>query len=327
MQPIVTLTVNPSIDIITQIAHVAPNRKLRCEAPQYTPGGGGIHVSRAIKRLGGETLAIYPAGGLNGRLLANLLDHEQIAHHPIIVNEFSRENLIIEEETSNSHYHFIMPGSTLQNSEWQQCLEALAAVDPSPEYIVASGTLAPGVPQDFYARVAKTASDCNARLLLNTTGEAILSVLDHGIFLLKLSMRDLQAITQQEIDDEQGQERALMQFIEKNHTKIAVLSLGKAGALVASHRGTHRLRAPSVPVKSDVGAGDSLLAGIVLKLAQRESLKKALCYGIAAGTATVMVPDSELCRLEDVEKLYTRILREESTIEIPDISDVPNIRR
>lgn len=327
MQAIVTLTVNPSIDISTHVEYVVNNRKLRCQSPCYTPGGGGVHVSRAIKRLGGETLAVYPAGGLNGRLFGDLLNREQITHHPIIVNEFTRENLIIEEDVSGNQYHFLMPGSTLEETEWQQCLDDITALEPSPDYIVASGSLAPGMPKDFYARAAQTASDCNARLLLNASDEEFLPALQHGIFLLKLSMRELQAVTEETIANEEGQEEALMQFVKKNQTEIVVLSLGKAGVLVASQLGPHRVRAPSVPVKSEVGAGDSLLAGIALKLAQGESLKKAFCYGVAAGTATVMSPDTELCRAEDVEELYTRILHEQSTIEVPDLSDIPNIRR
>jgi 6-phosphofructokinase 2 len=312
------------------VEQVISNRKLRCETPLYRPGGGGINVSRAIKRLGGDSVALYPVGGTNGDILTHLLDEEGVRHHPVPVKGPIRENLLIEEKSSSEHYHCIMPGPQLDESEWNQCLEELSSIEPKPDYIVGSGSLASGVPDDFYARLAEIASDLEARFVLNTSGEALSPAVENGVYLLKLTMRTLRELTGEEIKDEEAQEQSAMQIIANGQSDIVVVSLGKAGALIASAKGTERWRAPSVSEKSDVGAGDSMVAGIVLKLAGDESLDKAVCFGLAAGTATVMTPGAELCRPEDVEELYDKMVQEEfacQKLEVPDMSNVPNIRR
>jgi 6-phosphofructokinase 2 len=201
---------------------------------------------------------------------------------------------------------------------------------PKPDYIIGSGSLAPGVPEDFYARLAEVAAELEARFVLNTSGKALTLAVEKGVYLLKLTVRTLQELTGQAIEDEKAQEQATMQFIANGPSKIVVVSLGKAGAVIASEKGTERWRAPSVSEKSEVGAGDSMLAGLVLKLAGNEPLRKAVCFGIAAGTAAVMTPGAELCRLEDVEELYEKMLQEEfvfQELKLPDMSDVPNIGR
>jgi 6-phosphofructokinase 2 len=330
MKSIVTVTINPTIDISTKVEQVVSNRKLRCEAPLYGPGGGGINVSRAIKRVGGDSIALYPLGGANGEILKHLLDEEGIRQHPVPVKGPIRENLIIEEKSSSDHYHFIMPGPQLDKSEWEQCLEELSSMQPKPDYIVGSGSLAPGVPEDFYARVAEIASEIEARFVINTSGKALSLAIGKGVYLLKLTIRTLQELVGQEIEDEQAQELSAMQFIKNGQSEIVVVSLGKAGALLASQKGIERLRAPNVSEKSEVGAGDSMIAGIVLKLAGDESLHKAVYFGVAAGSAAVMTPGTELCRSEDVEKLYDKMIQEKFTfqeLKLPDMSDVPNIRR
>jgi 6-phosphofructokinase 2 len=330
LKTIVTVTPNPTIDISTSVEQVVSNRKLRCESPLYRPGGGGINVSRAMKRLGGDSLTLYPVGGANGDILKHLLDEEGIQQQPVPVKGPIRENLIIGEKLSGDHYHFIMPGPQFEESEWNRCLEELSSIEPKPDYIVGSGSLAPGVPEDFYARVAEIASELEARFIINTSGEALSLAVRSGVYLLKLTMQTLQELTGEEIEDEEAQEHVAKQLIETEQSEIVVVSLGKAGALIASQQGIDRLRAPSIPEKSDVGAGDSMVAGIVLKLAEDESLRKAVSFGLAARTATVMTPGAELCHLEDVEELYDKMIQEESGVhelKLPDTSDIPNIRR
>jgi 6-phosphofructokinase 2 len=281
-----------------------------------------------MKRLGGDSVALYPVGGANGDILQHLLDEEGIQQHPVSVQGSVRENLIIEETSSSDHFHFSMPGPQLEESESNRCLEELFSIEPKPNYIVGSGSLAPGVSEYFYARLAEIAAELDARFIINTSGEALALAVGKGVYLLKLTRRILQELTGQGIEDEKIEEHSAMQFIENGQSEIVVVSHGKAGALIASHKGPERLRAPSVTEKSDVGAGDSMVAGIVLKLAEGESLRKAAYFGLAAGAATVMVPDAELCRRENVEEFYEKMIQEElHQLKLPDTSDLPNIHR
>lgn len=311
MQRVVTLTVNPTIDKSAKIEHVAADRKLRCEPPRHEPGGGGVNVSRAIKRLGGDSVALYPTGGPLGQMLNDLLDQEEVRCHPVPIEGMTRENLTVLEETSGRQFRFGMPGPTLQEEEWQQCLDELAAMAPKPAYIVASGSLPPGAPQDFYARVASLGKDNGSRVIVDSSGEALSAAARTGVYLLKPNMRELAQLAGHKIEGESQQESVAQDLIKNGCAEVVVVSLGAAGALLASEAGLVRLRAPTVQIVSKIGAGDSMVAAIVLALVRGKSLENAVRFGIAAGAAAVMTPGTELCRREDTEALYERILAQE----------------
>jgi 6-phosphofructokinase 2 len=308
MQKIVTLTVNPAIDKSAEIDHVAADRKLRCEAPRHEPGGGGINVSRAIRRLGGNSLALYPAGGTLGQMLDDLLDQEKVNYRSVSIEGMTRENLTVFEKSDGRQFRFGMPGPTLREEEWQCCLDELAKIEPKPAYIIASGSLPPGVPQDFYARVASLGKDSGSRVVVDSSGEALSAAARAGVYLLKPNMRELAHLAGHKIESELEQERVAQDLITNGNAEVVVVSLGAAGALLASAIGLARLRAPTVKIVSKIGAGDSMVAGIVLALVRGENLENAVRFGIAAGAAAVMTPGTELCRREDAEKLYERIL-------------------
>jgi 6-phosphofructokinase 2 len=309
---IVTITMNPAIDTGSSVVHVIPERKLSCSIPRHEPGGGGINVSRAIKKLGGESLALYPAGGSYGQMLRNLLDAEGLNHHLVPINGSTRENFTIFEESSGQQFRFGMPGPPIQDAELELILEVLTTIDPKPDYIVASGSLTPGVPKDFYANMARIAKELNARTIVDTSGEGLQAAVRAGVYLLKPNMNELRTLAKQEIKDESQQVEVARGIIENGQSEIVVVSLGAAGALMVSKEGCERFRAPIVPIRSKVGAGDSMLAGIVLSLAQGKSMQDAVRFGIAAGSAAVMTPGTELCRREDTERLYERMISDNS---------------
>lgn len=310
MQTIATLTMNPAIDKSSSVDRVVAEHKLRCEPPRHEPGGGGINVSRAIHNLGGESMAFYPAGGPTGQILKELLEKEGINHHPVPIGNWTRENLIVLEDTSGQQFRFGFPGPTLQESEWQQCLDALSGLDPQPAYVVASGSLPSGVPDDFYTRVARLANALGARMVLDTSGKALRMAADEGVYLLKPNLRELSALVGHELKDQATQENAAMKIVNDGQSEVVVVSLGAEGALMASRDGCVRLSTPKVPIESKVGAGDSMVAGIILALARGNSLRQAVCFGVAAGTAAVMTSGTELCRREDTEQLYAQMTTE-----------------
>ncbi|MFO8011550.1 MAG: 1-phosphofructokinase family hexose kinase [Dehalococcoidia bacterium] len=307
MKTIVTLTLNPAIDKSSVIERVYPEVKLRCAPPAYDPGGGGINVSRAIKRLGGESVAIYPAGGTTGELLRGLMDGEGIEHKPVSIEALTRENFTILETSTDQQFRFVMPGVPLKEAEWQECLNRLKAIRPEPGYIVASGSLPLDVPDDFYARVSEVARAIGARLVVDTSGESLKKALKAGVYLIKPNTREIAELGDKEVGNEGEAYAVAKEIVERGESELVVASLGAGGALLASKEGCVRLRAPVVPIISKVGAGDSMVGGMVLKLAEGWSPEEAARYGIAAGAAAVMTPGTELCRLEDTERLYESI--------------------
>lgn len=305
---IVTLTMNPAIDVSTSVGQVVAEHKLRCASPTYEAGGGGINVSRAIRRLGGESTAVYATGGPTSQTLKQLLHDEGVEHTPLSIAGTTRENFTALDESSGQQYRFIMPGPVFHEQEWQRCLEALGNRSPKPDYLVASGSLPLGVPADFFARVTEIGKTLEARVVVDTSGKALTLAAQAGVYLLKPNMNELQSLAGEEIENEAQLEQVARNIIHHGRCEVLVVSLGAAGALMVTRDALERFRAPTVAIKSKVGAGDSMVAGLVLSLARGKTLREAMLFGVSAGAAAVTTPGSELCRREDTERLYRHLL-------------------
>lgn len=301
---IVTLTINPAVDKSTYVDELMPDNKLRCDAPIFEPGGGGINVSRAIKRMGGESLAYYLAGGSTGNVLCQLLDKEGLTHIPIPSIKWTRENFAVTERSTDRQYRFGMPGSEIPEEEWKYSLIKLEKTSPKPEYIVASGSLPRGVPNDYYARVATIAKNMGARLILDTSGEALKKAAGIGVYLLKPNISELAKLAGKESLEEHEREGFAQQLVRDGMCEVMVVSMGAQGAMLVTKDQIEYVAPPEIKPKSTVGAGDSMVAGMVFTLAQGWPLCEVIKYGVAAGTATTMTPGSELCNKEDIEEIY-----------------------
>jgi 6-phosphofructokinase 2 len=308
MGAIVTLTMNPALDVSTSVPYVLPDRKLRCQAPTYEPGGGGINVARAIRKLGGEALACFPVAGPAGQLLTQLLEAEGVPQRPVPVAGWTRENLNVLEEVSGRQFRFCMPGPPLGETEWPAFLDWLRQLRPPPAFVVASGSLPPGVPPDFYARVAATVRELGSRLVLDTSGAALAHATDAGVYLLKPSLHEFRTLMGEPDVDEAQLASLGATVVKRGWCEILVLSLGAGGALWVTASESERLAAPAVPIRSSVGAGDSMVAGIVLAVSRGRPLREAVRLGVAAGAAAVMNPGTALCRRDDVERLYSQVI-------------------
>jgi 6-phosphofructokinase 2 len=307
---VVTITINPALDKITGISQVVPNKKLRCNLPKHEAGGGGINVSRAIKRLGGKSIAIFPCGGPNGEILKSKLEEEKIDYITTAIEKQTRENITIFEGDSNHQYRFIMPGPTLSEKEWQKTFEEIKKLDPPPDYIVASGSTPNGVPKDFYKQIAELANKLESKLIVDTSGKQLKLAAKAGLYMLKPNMRELGTLAGNEIESEAHQKQAAREIVETGNAEVVVVSMGAGGALLVTKDYMEHIRTPTVPIRSKLGAGDSMVAGIVFSLAKGKSIREAVMYGVAAGAAAVMTPGIELCNKPDTDKLYENLLED-----------------
>ena len=305
MAAIVTLTMNPALDIATSTDRVEPTHKLRCSMPRYDPGGGGINVARAVHALGGEAVAVFPAGGAAGEMIRYMLNQQDVPHHAIAISGFTRESLAVEERRTGRQFRFLLPGPVISESDQERCLDKLALATAEATYIVASGSLPLGVPADFYARIAKLAQSLGKRFILDTSGAALKQA-GRGIYLLKPSLRELGDLVGSEIRTEREQEQAAREIIEQGRSEVIVVSLGDQGALLVTAGRAERFAAIPVEASGSVGAGDSTLAGIMVSLCRGLELGEAVRYGMAAGAAALLGSGTELCRRSDVERLYAR---------------------
>jgi 6-phosphofructokinase 2 len=306
MARIVTITFNPCIDKSTTIDALVPEKKLRGSLPRFEPGGGGLNVARAIKKLGGDALAIYPSGGYSGKFLQKLVEHEGITSKVVEIRNHTRENLIVMDRSTNQQYRFGMPGPQIEESEWMQCLQ-LVEQEKDAAFIVASGSLAVGMPLDIYARIGAIARKNGAKLIVDTSGDALKQAVNEGVYLIKPNLAELSSLVGREEVVADMVDDVAMELINQGKCEAMVVSLGAAGAMLVSRDEVIQMVPPVVKRRSTVGAGDSMVAGMVLCLSQGRSLKDALRFGIACGTAATLNEGTELCHKADVEKLYPMV--------------------
>ena len=302
MTKVVTLTMNPALDVAASVNSVAPEIKLRCGPPRFHPGGGGINVSRALRFLGGASSAVYAAGGHTGTMLTQLLAGEGIDCHPVTIAGITRESFVVYEDSTTLQYRFTLPGPELAAEEWIACLETV--FDLSPDYLVASGSLPAGVPLEFYGEITRYAREYDIRVILDTAGDALNHAVGKGVFLIKPNLRELELLAGERIGDEAQIKMAGRRLIAEGLAEVLVVSIGARGAVLITEDGFRHFHAPVVPIASKVGAGDSMVGGIVAALAAGRGLTDAVRFGVASGSAAVMTPGTQLCRRDDACRLY-----------------------
>ncbi|CPR12157.1 phosphofructokinase, PfkB [Mycobacterium bohemicum DSM 44277] len=300
---IVTLTMNPALDITTSVEVVRPTDKLRCSATRYDPGGGGINVARVAHVLGGSVFAVFPAGGSHGGHMTRLLSDAGVPFAEIPIRAATRESFTVNETSSGEQYRFVLPGPHLSPHEQGRCLQELRIAARSSEFVVASGSLPPGVPTDFYQRVADMCGQLGVRLILDTSGGGLRQV-SSGVFLLKASLRELRECVGRPLDTEAEQLAAARELIERGRAEVVLVSLGAAGALLATGHAAQRFPSIPMPSGSGVGAGDAMVGAIAVGLCRGWPLVKSVALGVAAGAAMLMTPGTAVCPRAEVERLF-----------------------
>lgn len=288
-----------------------PEKKLRCSEPVYEPGGGGINVARAIKKLGGKATALYMAGGYTGKAFTELLNKEGVDSILAEIKENTRENLVVYEVSTNQQYRFGMPGPSILKQEWEQCLAHLENIKEA-DFIIVSGALPPGIPIAVYSEIVSIAGRMNAKLIVDTSGEALMEAVQAGLYLIKPNLAELSSLLGKEDLNIERVDEAAKEVINKWKCEVVVVSMAAAGAMLVTENLAMHIMPPAVKIKSTVGAGDSMVAGIVLSLAQNKSIEEAVQYGVACGTAATLNAGTELCRKEDADHLY-KLIQENTT--------------
>ncbi|GAA1058704.1 1-phosphofructokinase family hexose kinase [Agromyces bracchium] len=302
--PIVTLTMNPALDVSSTADRVVPEHKLRCGPSRFDPGGGGVNVSRAIRNLGGSSIAVYPLGGPTGQAYRGFIEEAGLVARVITIGGNTRESFTVDELSTGEQYRFVLQGPMMREPEWRACLSVVADELPVGGFLVASGSLPPGVPDGFYALLAEISADHDVRLVVDASGPALAAALEAGVFLIKPSRDELAELVGAEGElDESAMVDAARSLVTAGRSEVVALTLGARGAILVTSDEVLRLPTPRVEVASAVGAGDAFLGALVLRLAQGRTLPEAFRTAVAAGSATAMLPATELCRASDVARL------------------------
>lgn len=304
---VTTLTMNPAIDGASVADVVRPTRKIRTRDARYDPGGGGINVARVLHRLSVPVTAWYLAGGATGGVLDELLDRDGVSRRRLNIADHSRVSQAIFEESTGLEYRFVGEGPQVTAAESAAALAAMAPL--ACDWLVCSGSLPRGVPADFYARVAAQAAGCEGRFILDTSGEALAASIEAGgIFLLKPSAGELATLLGANADDLAALVEGARGLVAAGRVRHVAITLGQDGAVLVSGDGAWRVAALPVEARSATGAGDSFVAGMTAALCRGETAERALRHGIAAGSAAVVTPGTDLCHAADVAALLPAAL-------------------
>lgn len=306
--PILTLTLNPALDVATHVARVVADEKLRCAAPLYNPGGGGLNVSRAVAHLGGQSQALVALGGATGEQLAGLLRAEAIDFLALQSPGETRQSLTVTEDASGQQYRFLLPGPVWQASDQRQVFALLAAHARPGGLAVISGSQPPGVPVDFPAHLA--AALPGMAVVLDTSGTTLAQAAAHpipGLAVLRMDSDEAEALSGTPLATPTETADFAAALVARGAAPVVIVARGAEGNVLACADQRLIARPPKVPLLSAVGAGDSFVAGLVLARARGQSWRDALALGTAAAAAAVMTEATELCRAEDVARLLPQV--------------------
>ncbi len=303
MSRIVTLTLNPAVDVACEADSVIPGHKIRTRNETHDPGGGGVNVARVLRELGVETRAIVLTGGVTGSHLLELLAAEGVPARGIPVNGSTRICTTVHDISTATEYRFVPEGPLVTAAELAACATAL--IEEQADWLVLSGSLPRGAPADTYASLARAAAARGARVVIDTSGPGLGAALGSGLALIKPSLRELETLVGKKLPDEAAQDQAVRNLLDSGAAERIAVSLGAEGALLATSGGLLRLPAIAVQARGAVGAGDCFCAAMTWALARGESDECTLRWGLAAGAASVMNTGTAHPRRSVIEAFMT----------------------
>ncbi|MBC7828659.1 MAG: 1-phosphofructokinase family hexose kinase [Chitinophagaceae bacterium] len=305
MSNIVTITLNPAVDKTYVVDDLVPEHKLRCNNPLVEAGGGGINVSKGLRELGSSSVAIFFTAGRNGELLHELLQQERIECKPVPVQGETRESLVIMDQSSKKEFRIVVDGPKIDISAFQEITRMVQTIKPS--WLIASGSLPDGLQKDVYSILAKTAKSISAKFILDTSGDALKAALAEGIYLIKPNLKELSHLAGVKSLQVSEVPEAAKKLISEGKAEVIVVSMSSEGAMLVTKDMHRHIASPKIEQKSTVGAGDSMVSGMVWALQNNKSVLEMVCWGIACGSAATMNNGSQLFKKEDVYTLFEAI--------------------
>lgn len=306
MANIVTITLNPALDKSISVPELVPEKKLRALSAKVEPGGGGINISRALKKLGVASEAIILSGGYTGKTLEALLAKEQVEFTAIQTAGDTRENFVVFDEDKKLQYRFGMPGELISDQELALLMQAIGNCAHA-DYIVVSGSLPPGTSTAVFHEIAIIAEQLKAKLIIDTSGDGLKAAVKEGLYLIKPNLRELASLVGKDWIDISEVIGTARQIITAGSCKAMAVSMGADGAMLITATEHFQTVAPKAPVLSTVGAGDSMVAGMLAALTKGWGWEQVLHYGVAAGSAATLHKGTELCSLEDTERIFAQL--------------------
>lgn len=304
--PILTVTLNPALDLSTAADEIRPDQKLRCDKPLVDPGGGGINVSRAIKIMGGSSTALVALGGATGTRIADMLKSDGLSVQRLTAPGETRQSLAVTDRLTGGQYRFVLPGPEWHKAHVSDMTAAISEAARAGGWVIVSGSNPPGVPAGFEQMLTVRLKNSGAKLLVDTSGEAlrVLAGSSTPVDVLRMDSHEAEELSGRPLPLRADSAAFAAGLVRDGAAKSVIVARGADGSVIAGEDGAWHAEAARVSVVSAVGAGDSFVAGFVLAMARDWPVADALALGAAAASAAVMTPATDLCHAHDVDRFY-----------------------
>lgn len=298
---IYTVTLNPALDRTVAIKQLLEDDTNRILSEHYYAGGKGIDVSRVIRELGGQSIALGLVGGYDGLHLEGLLINAGVMTDFTKISGETRINIIIKEQATGRQLAISATGPDVSATEIGQFYQHVVQAQPM-DYLVLSGSLPRGVTHNLYGQLILAGRKKGSFVVLDTDGTALKESVNYQPTCIKPNTHELSRLVGRELMAEGEIIRACEEVHQKGISYVLV-SRGKEGLILSTGEQRIKAVAPHVKVDSTVGAGDSAVAGFVMAHSQGKDLVECVRLACAAGTATAQTPGTELCHRLEVERI------------------------
>lgn len=302
-QVILTVTLNPAIDKVYQVNSFTVGSVFRPNNIWVTAGGKGINVARVASILGERVVATGFLGGKNGQFIRDQLRQIGIADAFLEIAEETRTCIAINDPIENTSTEVLESGPTISLPEQNTFLDNFKAIVAKVDIVTISGSLPKGVPLDFYGELIKISKQHGKKVLLDTSGQALINSLSHAPFMIKPNKDELESIIGETLTEENILKIA-SEIRKEKGIEIVCITLGGSGCIAVTKQGAFRLRAPSVKTINTVGSGDSFVAGCGVALSRNLPIEDVLKTGMACGIANTQFAETGKVSSELVEKYF-----------------------
>ncbi len=305
MNDILTITLNPALDISTRTRGIVTDQKLRCDSPREDAGGGGVNISRAINFLGGKSKAFIAVGGFAGQRLQSMLASERVDFIPFDCGRETRQNFAITDTDTMHQYRFVMPGAKWSASVIDQALQAINEVLCEGMILTLSGSFPPGVDAGFVTKLHDMSCIKQARLLVDTSGKVLADLVKSpaNLDILRMDRGESEMLAGRALNTRVEAAEFAQTLVDSGVAKMVILARGKRGNCLVTKDEKLYGTCPVNSVISAVGAGDSFVAGFALAIAGGARDGDALRLGTVSAGAAVMTEATELCNKTLVDRL------------------------
>ncbi len=307
---IYTLTLNPAIDRELTIPRLEMDSVLRANSARVDFGGKGINVSRVLLALGTPSIASGFLGGNTGIMLQEGLNALGIPTDFVWLDEETRVNISVVAEQDGHSIKVNESGPTIDLDHQKQLLKKITKLARVGDWWVMAGNLPPGIPQNFYASILAILHRHHIFTVLDTSGEALHLGLHEKPYLIKPNTKEANILTGMPVETI-PQLKTAASSMRNIGAQNVIISLGSQGAILQTEHATYLAHAPTVEQKNPIGAGDSMVGGLVYALNNRASIKEALAWGTACGAATASLPGTQVGDKSLVCNLLSKVHVEE----------------